>query len=236
MGGMRGAVGVALLAFAALAGVAHGGAALARPSGAGERAVTDRVKSGTGFFVSRDGFVLTSAHVVAGCQHVSVWDSAGISYRSYTIGLDRRLDIALLWAEGISPSGFASVTRMSVRPGEPVVTLGYGVIPTEPLKPVLVQGSLIGDRTARAGNRIIAIRANLHAGHSGGALLASDGSLLGIIVGRDEEHPGLGVAIPEEDFRALLSSYGIVLSERNPVPNARDIIAPISVLIQCSSH
>jgi S1-C subfamily serine protease len=218
---MRGAVAGALLALAALAC-----AVLARPSGAGERAITDRVKSGTGFFVSRDGFLLTSAHVVAGCQHVSVWDSAGTSYRSYTIGLDRRLDIALLWAEGISPSRLASVTRMSVQPGEPVVTLGYGVIPSEPLKPVLVQGLLIGDRTARAGNRII---------DSGGALLASDGSLLGIIVGRDEEHPGLGVAIPEKDVRALLSSYGIVLSQRNPIPNARDIIAPISVLIQCSS-
>jgi len=139
-----------LLAFAALACAAQGRAALARPSGAGERAVTDRVKSGTGFFVSRDGFLLTSAHVVAGCQHVSVWDSAGTSYRSYTIGLDRRLDVALLWAEGISPSRLASVTRMSVQRGEPVVTLGYGVIPTEPLKPVLVEGLLIGDRTARA--------------------------------------------------------------------------------------
>jgi S1-C subfamily serine protease len=232
---MRSTLVGALLAVAALA-YAQLGTVLARPSGAGERAISDRVKSGTGFFVSPDGFLLTSAHVVAGCQNVSVWDSAETNHRGYVIALDRRLDIALLWAEGVSPRLLASATRMSVQPGEPVVTLGYGVIPNEPLKPVLVEGWLIGDRTALAGNRIIAIQANLHAGHSGGALLARDGSLLGVIVGRDEEHPDHGVAIPEEDFRALLAAYGIVLSRRNPVPNAREIIAPISVLIQCSSR
>jgi S1-C subfamily serine protease len=210
-------------------------AATARSSGPTDRSAAGRVKSGTGFFVSRDGFLVTSAHVVTGCQSLSVWGPNGSQRPSYVVAYDRFRDVALLWMEGVSVSQPAMVTRMSLQAGEEVVTLGYGVIATQPLTPVLVAGALIGDRTARPGNRIVVIRARLHAGNSGGAVLAGDGSLVGMVVGRDEENPEFGVAIPREDIEALLSGYGIRLPKQAPAPNARDFLGAISVLIQCSS-
>ena len=223
---------LSLVLFAPVAGEP----ALAGSSGQSERAAAGRVKSGTGFFVSDDGFLVTSAHVVTGCRDVSSWEPNGTRRPSYVIALDRRLDLALLWVDGVSKGLSAMVTRMPPHLGESVYTLGYGVIATKPLRPVLVEGSLIGDRTARPGNnRIIVIRANLHAGHSGGAVLARDGSLLGMIVGRDEEQPQLGVAVPKEDIESLLSAYGIHLPKRDPAPNAQEFLGSISVLIQCSS-
>jgi len=166
---------------------------------------------------------------------LSAWQADGIERPSYIIASDQRLDLALLWADGTSAGQSAVVARAPPQSGEDVFTLGYGVIATKPLQPVLVEGSLVGDSTARPGNRIMVIRAKLHAGNSGGAVLSGDGSLLGMIIGRDEEHAELGVALPREDIEALLSAYGITLPTGTLADNARNLLSAISVLIQCSS-
>jgi S1-C subfamily serine protease len=211
------------------------GLALTGSSAASTEAAASRVKSGTGFFVSRDGFLVTSAHVVAGCEHVSAWQSDGTERPSYIIASDQRLDLALLWAEGRPAGHSAVVARAAPQSGEDVFTLGYGVIATKPLQPVLIEGSFVGDSTARPGNRIMVIRAKLRAGNSGGAVLSGDGSLIGMIIGRDEEHAELGVALPRETIEALLSAYGITLPTSALAADARNLLSAISVLIQCSS-
>ncbi|HVB16860.1 MAG TPA: serine protease [Stellaceae bacterium] len=209
-------------------------AAAAGPAADGDGAAAGRVKSGTGFFVSRDGFLVTGAHVVSGCRDLSVWASDGSERRSYVIAADPRLDVALLWADGRRLGQSAVASHGPPRTGEEVFTLGFGVFATTPLRPLLVEGSLMGDSTALPGNRVLMIRARLHAGNSGGAVLAGDGSLVGMIIGRDEAHPDLGVALPSADIEALLSTYGIVLPQRDPTGNARDFLGAISALIQCS--
>jgi len=224
-------LGVALLWL----GWVVGGPALAGSSAASSETAVSRVKSGTGFFVSRDGFLVTSAHVIAGCANISAWPSDGTERPSYVIASNQRLDLALLWADGAPAGHSAVVARALPQSGEDVFTLGYGVIATKPLQPVLVEGRLVGDSTARPGNRIMVIRAKLHAGNSGGAVLSADGSLLGMIIGRDEEHAELGVALPREDIQTLLSAYGITLPTGAVAGDARNLLSAISVLIQCSS-
>jgi hypothetical protein len=204
-------------------------------AGSNERVTAGRVKSGTGFFVSRDGFLVTSAHVVSGCRNLSVWRPDGTQRPSYVVAFDRRRDVALLWADGMTGGIEPTVAGMAPRPGAEVYTLGYGVVASRPLSPALVEGWLIGDRVARPGNRVVVFRGSLHAGHSGGAVLTSDGSLIGMVVGRDDEYPEIGVAIPKEDIEALLSPYGVQLPRRATTPNARDVLEAISVLIQCSN-
>jgi S1-C subfamily serine protease len=216
-------------------GAASGIITTALSAGSNERAVAGRVKSGTGFFVSRDGFLVTSAHVVAGCRNLSAWRPDGTQRPSYVVAFDRRRDVALLWADGMSGGLAATVAGMPPQPGAEVYTLGYGVVASRPLSPTLVEGWLIGDRVARPGNRVVVFRGSLHAGHSGGAVLAGDGSLIGMVVGRDDEFPEFGVAIPKEDIEALLSPYGVQLPRRASTPSARDVLEAISVLIQCSN-
>jgi len=184
--------------------------------------------------VSPDGFILTSAHVIAGCQQISTWQADGTERRSYVIAADRRRDLALLWADGQRIRGSAAVAPGVPQAGEPVFTLGFGTISTQPLAPVVIEGSLIGPGTAQTGDRVLVIRARLHAGHSGGALLAGNGSLLGVIVGRDEESKDLGIAIPRDEVEAWLAAYGISLSNRNSAGDARTTLNTISVLIQCA--
>jgi S1-C subfamily serine protease len=208
--------------------IAHGA------GGRAERSV-EQVKSGTGFFVSRDGYLVTSAHVIGGCEGVSVWDHNGLQSRARILALDRQLDVALLRAEGVLARQSAMISGPPPQPGEKVITLGYGVVAERPLEAVVVEGPVAGSSRDRPGNRIILIRASLHPGNSGGALLAGDGSLFGMIVGLDDERPEFGVAIPTEILEPFLSGYGIRLPRREPARNTRDFLGAISVLIQCLS-
>ena len=105
----------------------------------------------------------------------------------------------------------------------------------EPLRPVLIGGSYIGDSTATSGDRVLVIRAKLRAGNSGGAVIGSDGSLLGMVIGRDEARPQMGVAIPSSDVEAMLSAHHIPLpSAPRTSGTAQAVLSAISVLIQCT--
>jgi S1-C subfamily serine protease len=195
----------------------------------------ERVKSGTGFFVSDDGFLVTSAHVVSGCPLLTVWNAGGTERPAHLIAADRRRDIALLWVDGAGSRLPATFAPLPPHAGDPVFTLGCGVVADEPLHPVLAQGTLLGSGTARSGNRVLTIRARLRAGTSGGPVLANDGSLVGMVIGRDEHDPNLGVAVPDDEIAGLLSHYGIALVPRHGAANAANRLIAISVLVQCAS-
>jgi S1-C subfamily serine protease len=195
----------------------------------------ERVKSGTGFFVSRNGLVVTSAHVVADCHYITIWQPDGTAHPAYLIAADPRADVALLWARGSVVRRAAFAARRAPRAGETVFTLGFGVAPTEPLRSVIARGSFVGSSMAQRGNRILVIRARLHAGNSGGAVLAGDGSLLGMVIGRDEQRPDFGVAIPDRDIAALLAAYRIGLPPGGGGEDAEHQLSAISVLIQCTA-
>ena len=192
-----------------------------------------RIKSGTGFFVTRDGILLTSEHVVAGCPEISIWEAKGAQHAAHVIGTDPRLDLALLRAEGTRPHRAAVIGQAAPLDGGEVFTLGFGVVATDPLDPIPVKGALVGYGTAESGNRVVLIRASLHAGHSGAALLSEAGSLIGMIIGRDESHGDIGIAVPQNDLLPFLATYGVGL--RNPEPNSRprELLSEISVLVQC---
>jgi hypothetical protein len=75
----------------------------------------------------------------------------------------------------------------------------------------------------------------LRAGNSGGALIGADGSLLGMVIGRDEARREMGVAIPTGDIEAMLSAHRIPLPSASPKPGtAQALLSAISVLIQCT--
>ncbi|MDD5557915.1 MAG: trypsin-like peptidase domain-containing protein, partial [bacterium] len=56
--------------------------------------------SGSGFFIDRDGHLLTTAHVVEGAGRVSVLAADGGERRAEVRGADRGLNIALLKVDG----------------------------------------------------------------------------------------------------------------------------------------
>lgn len=194
------------------------------------------VKSGTGFFVSREGLLLTSAHVVTGCHDISIWARDGVQRRARIVAKDVMRDIALLATGSHSPRYYALGGRGSAPVGEEVFTLGFGVIPAEPLKPIVTAGNFAGDSRAPRGNRILVIRARLHAGNSGGAVIDAAGSLLGMVIGREQTWPEFGVLIPSSELVPMVSAYTPPAAAAPPRPPGESppaLLRAISALIQC---
>lgn len=105
-------------------------AALVRP--ALVRVETHR-SSGSGFFVSSDGLVLTSAHVARGSREISITTPNGERFPARLLKINNRTDLALLKAETAPGRSFPIIKQMAyidrVQIGEEVLAFGnpYGL-------------------------------------------------------------------------------------------------------------
>jgi S1-C subfamily serine protease len=136
--------------------------------------------TGTGFFVS-DGEVLTNAHVVHGCQDVSL-SYHGTGGSGSVIAQDAANDLAII-RTSLQPSSHAHI-RTGIRLGEDVAAFGF------PLRGLLsTSGNFtLGNVTALTGlrdnSRYLQISAPVQPGNSGGPLLDRDGNVVGIVVSK----------------------------------------------------
>ena len=136
--------------------------------------------TGTGFFVT-DGEVLTNAHVVHGCQDVSL-SYHGTGGSGSVIGQDAANDLAII-RTSLQPTSHARI-RTGIRLGEDVAAFGF------PLRGLLsTSGNFtLGNVTALTGlrddSRYLQISAPVQPGNSGGPLLDRDGNVVGIVVSK----------------------------------------------------
>lgn len=78
---------------------------------------------GSGFFISREGHILTNAHVVQNAESIRVKTSDRKEYDAKVIGFDTRTDVALLKIDTVStPVKFANVNQL--KEGEWVAAVG----------------------------------------------------------------------------------------------------------------
>jgi S1-C subfamily serine protease len=191
------------------------------------------LRSGTAFFVTQSGEMLTSAHVVRGCQRLDVWLGDVTSIQASLMAIDDDLDVALL-ATNRAVEMAARPVAKSVRPGTSVYTIGFGLTPSSPRVPVVTRGHVSG--TQPKAHRFLVLRAALHEGNSGGPVIDAQGALLGMIVGRYTGRPELSVAVRAQNLAQFLDSMPIapplpVLQAENISPGAR--LTQISALVQC---
>ena len=137
------------------------------------------VSTGTGFFVSERGHILTNNHVVEGCSDYMVRQPGRAVVKARYVAGDATNDLAVLTTD--TPQ--ANVPPLSVRArlGENVYVYGY------PQSDVLASTGnfTIGNVTATAGSgddtRKIQISAPVHQGNSGGPALDQYGNVIGVI-------------------------------------------------------
>lgn len=195
-----------------------------------------RLRSGTGFFISYEGFVLTNAHTVLGCDHVSIWNRHGAMSDARIRAVDPDRDIALLESGINAPEIAAAPVSAQPRMGEPVSALGFGVHARHPLVPAVARGGFAGTGNDVAGRAIWAIHAPIRPGTSGGLVVDSDGSMLGMVIGYDTDRPSVGVILPAPVIAEFLAARGLHLGAgrsallRGPVVR---YLLNVSVLVQC---
>lgn len=194
----------------------------------------DMLRSGTAFYVSRSGDMLTSAHVVRGCRRIDVWAGTRDSATASLVAVDDHRDVALLATHRTVDAAVRPVAR-PIHPGTAVYTIGYGLTHAAPLVPVLTRGLVRGTDRA-GGHRLMVVHATLHEGNSGGPVVDAQGALLGMIVGRYEKKPELGVAVPAADLAVFVDANSPAPASASPPAPGTDPgvrLREISVLVQC---
>jgi S1-C subfamily serine protease len=138
--------------------------------------------SGTGFFVSSKGHVLTNHHVIDGCSSFQVAQGGAPSKEVRVLARDEKNDLALLSTD-LKPDT-VPVLRTGVRVGENISIYGF------PLAGLLASSGnfTTGNVTAAAGladdTRMVQISAPVQPGNSGGPLIDQYGNVVGVIVSK----------------------------------------------------
>lgn len=176
---------------------------------------------GTGFAISRNGYIITNNHVVQGADSVYVQNMEGQSFKVKLIYVDPTCDLAVLQIVDPRFKSFASLPysfkKSSSDPGEDVFTIGF---PDE--KSVYGKGYL-SSRTGYAGDTLAyQVSIPVNPGNSGGPLLDSYGNVIGIISGKQTHFDGAAFAIKSKFLLKSLETISqdaldtkLVLSKKN---------------------
>jgi S1-C subfamily serine protease len=146
-------------------------------------AVKAQMSRGTGVVLTKDGYIVTCNHVLAGCNTVKVGQGER-AFNAKIVGADPYNDIALLKAERgeFTPIDVGDSEKINV--GQYVLALANPFNRNQPTATsgivTSVNSTIRGWRGATAMENIIATDAQLNPGFSGGPLIDAEGKLIGI--------------------------------------------------------
>ncbi|WP_066380372.1 MULTISPECIES: HhoA/HhoB/HtrA family serine endopeptidase [unclassified Anabaena] len=161
----------------------------------------ERVERGTGsgFIISRDGSILTNAHVVDGADRVRVILKDGRSFQGKVLGKDELTDVAVVKIQADNLPAVTLGNSDNLQPGEWAIAIG------NPLGLDNTVTTGIISATGRSSNQIgapdkrveyIQTDAAINPGNSGGPLLNARGEVIGMNTAIIRGAQGLGFAIP----------------------------------------
>lgn len=138
--------------------------------------------SGTGFFVDNN-HIVTNEHVVKGCDHIRIRGEIEPSYAKL-YATDAESDLALLRTNR-SPKYAAELrTKKSVDVGELVSVIGYPLEHGISGKYMVKTANITNIKDTFGNVNRLQFTDSVEKGNSGGPLLDSSGSVIGVVVGK----------------------------------------------------
>ncbi len=194
----------------------------------GPTIIPEQRASGSGVIISDDGYIVTNNHVIAdGEDGTGVADEITVTlnnkktYKARVIGRDPSSDIAVLKIDGTGFPFLLYGNSDDVKIGQWVLAIGYplSLETTVTAGIISAKGRSIGINERQSKNPIesfIQTDAAVNQGNSGGALINTDGQLIGInsaILAPSGTYAGYSFAIPVNLVKKIVSDlikYGDV--------------------------
>jgi serine protease Do len=181
----------------------------------GDQVITQPVQSlGSGFLISRDGYILTNDHVAGNATKITVTMTNGEKYEAELVGSDAVSDIALLKIKGSDFPHLMLGNSDDVIIGEWVIAFGnpFGLfdISEKPTVTVGVVSATNMNLRAQEGHvyrGMIQTDASINSGNSGGPLVNSLGEVIGVnavIYTPNQGSVGVGFSIPINRVKSIV--------------------------------
>ena len=166
--------------------------------------------SGTAFFISNKGYLLTNNHVVEGCT-LSKISYKNKDYDTKLIATDKTLDLALLKSE-LKPKTFINFSDNDVKKLDTIYVAGYplgkeGLSDDLKMNPGVVSSLKGFDNNSNE----IQIDAAINSGNSGGPIINENGNLVAIAVSgmAKDQTEGINFGIKSSAAERFLKSNNI---------------------------
>ena len=173
--------------------------------------------SGSGFIITKDGYVVTNHHVIENATTITVTLTSGESYPAELIGSDEENDVALLKIDAADLPVVSIGDSDDLQVGAQVAAIGN---PLGELTNTLTVGYVSAlDREINTDGtpiNMLQTDAAINSGNSGGPLFDMYGNVVGITTAKyaSSSIEGLGFAIPINDAMKIvadLKMYGYVI-------------------------
>lgn len=157
---------------------------------------------GTCFAISRNGYMVTNYHVVAGADSIYIQNNKGEAFKAVSVFEDVSSDLAVLRIADStfhSPALPYSLKLSPVRPGEEVFSMGF------PRDEIVYGKGYISAQTGFNGDTLAyQVSIPVNPGNSGAPLLDAHGGVIGIITGKQSTSDGIAFAVKSGHLKRLL--------------------------------
>jgi len=182
--------------------------------------------SGTGWVLSKDGYIVTCTHVIENAARISVRTLDGKTYDAKVTGSCDKTDIALIKIPAVDLRPLEYADMLKVSPGDEVLAVGHPAGQEYSLTKGIISGL---DRSGFYMNEIeeyIQTDAAINPGNSGGPLVNKSGHVVGLISITSRNRQNMGYAVSavlikkvvgdlKKGIKPEWSYAGFFLNERN---------------------
>ncbi|MEE2023902.1 trypsin-like peptidase domain-containing protein [Alkalimonas mucilaginosa] len=160
----------------------------------------ERQELGSGVIMSPEGYILTNHHVVYGADHIEVALQDGRWLEALLIGHDEITDLALLYVETDNLPAIPQDPELQPQVGDVVLAIGNPLNLGQTVTQGIISANGNNGLSSRGYIDFMRMDAAINAGNSGGALVNSNGTLVGINAGtfqrQSQDVQGIFFAVP----------------------------------------
>ncbi len=170
-----------------------------------------QVSWGSGFIISKDGYIVTNNHVIDNAKKITVTLKDGEKFEAKVIGKDPEIDIALLKIDAKNLTYVPLGDSDKVKVGEWVIAIGNPLMYDH-----TVTAGIISAKGRKLGNGLesfLQTDAAINFGNSGGPLVNMKGEVIGVNTAISAQGQNIGFAVPINMVKAILpdlKKYGKV--------------------------